>query len=111
MKKTRMGSIFIILLLICILLVQMTGCSMDVQARNLMENISANKVNVPDDLSLQNADITDFAVRLFKAGEQSGENTLISPLSVLCALAMTANGAEGKTQEQIEAVLGMAKEE
>ena len=111
MKKTRMGSIFISLFLICILLVQMTGCSMDVQARNLMENISANKVNVPDDLSLQNADVTDFAVRLFKAGEQSGENTLISPLSVLCALAMTANGAEGKTREQMETVLGMTAEE
>lgn len=111
MKKTRKRIPLICLLLVCAMTVQITGCSTEVQARNLMENISANKVNVPDDLSPQNADVTDFAVRLFKAGEQSGENTLISPLSVLCALAMTANGAEGKTQEQMEAVLGMTTEE
>ncbi|MBQ6930855.1 MAG: serpin family protein, partial [Clostridia bacterium] len=37
--------------------------------------------------------------------------TLISPLSVLCALAMTANGAENETLEEMEAVLGMSKDE
>ncbi|MBR6807137.1 MAG: serine protease, partial [Clostridia bacterium] len=43
---------------------------------------------------------------LFKVSEESGKNTLISPLSVLCALAMTANGAEEETLQQIETVLG-----
>ena len=49
----------------------------------------------------------DFAVRLFKECETSGENTLISPLSVMYALSMTANGADGETLSQMEEVLGM----
>ena len=51
--------------------------------------------------------MTDFAVRLFKASAGDGENTLISPLSVLIALSMTANGADGETLSQMENVLGM----
>ena len=85
--------------------------SMKVQAKDLMKGVRPNKVSAPDELGTHNADVTDFAVRLFKASEKSGENTLISPLSVLCALAMTANGAEEETLEQMEAVLGMTTEE
>ncbi len=51
--------------------------------------------------------MTDFAVSLLKATNQSGENTLISPLSVMCALAMTANGAKGDTLSQMEQTLGL----
>ena len=50
---------------------------------------------------------TDFAVRLFQAGARAGENTLISPVSVLYALSMTANGAKGDTLTQMEDVLGL----
>ena len=77
MKKTRKRISLVCLLLVCTIMVSITGCSAEVkevQARNLMESISANHVDVPDDLSSQNADVTDFAVRLFKAGEQSGKN-------------------------------------
>lgn len=49
----------------------------------------------------------DFALRLFRACNQADQNTLISPLSVLSALAMTANGARGETLAQMEEVLGM----
>lgn len=55
--------------------------------------------------------VADFAVRLFKACAKEGENTLLSPLTVLSALAMTANGAVGETRSQMEAVLGMSVEE
>ena len=41
---------------------------------------------------------------------QEMENTLVSPLSVLGALAMTANGAKGETREEMETVLGMDTE-
>ena len=51
--------------------------------------------------------VTDFALRLFRAGSKPGENTLISPLSVLCALSMTANGAKGETLSQMERTLGL----
>lgn len=52
--------------------------------------------------------VTDFAIRLFKYSNEAEKNTLISPISVLCALAMTANGAEGDTREEMESVLGMS---
>lgn len=111
MKKTRIGLVIISLLLVCALAVNLTGCTMEVQAKNLMEGITPNEVNALDDLRSQNLNVTDFAIRLFQASEESGENMLISPLSVLCALAMTANGAEEETLEQMETVLGMTTEE
>ena len=112
MKKTRISLVIISLLLVCAMAVNLTGCAtMEVQAKDLMEGIAPNHVNVLNDLSSQNADVTDFAIRLFKASEESGKNTLLSPLSVLCALAMTANGAEKETLAQMEEVLGMTTEE
>lgn len=33
---------------------------------------------------------------------KEGENTLVSPLSVMSALVMTANGAKGETLRQME---------
>ncbi len=50
-----------------------------------------------------------FAVCLFKETVKQRENDsnqLISPLSVMLALAMTANGAKGETLEEMEEVLG-----
>ena len=109
--KKRISLIIISLFLVCTMAVNLSGCAMEVQAMDLMEGITPNAVNISHDLSAQNADVTDFAIRLFKASEKSGENTLISPLSVLCALAMTANGAEKETLKQMESVLGMTTEE
>lgn len=43
---------------------------------------------------------------LFKRSLDGEKNTLISPLSVMLALAMTANGADGNTLSQMEEVLG-----
>ncbi|MDE6413636.1 MAG: serpin family protein [Eubacterium sp.] len=109
--KKRISLIIISLFIVCAVAVNLSGCAMEVQAMDLMEGITPNAVKASEDLSAQNADVTDFAIRLFKASEQSGKNTLVSPLSVLCALAMTANGAEKETLEQMEAVLGMTAKE
>ena len=111
MKKTRISLVIISLLLVCAMAVNLTGCTMKVQAKDLMEGITPNNVDALDDLSSQNADVTDFAIRLFKESNENGKNTLISPLSVLCALAMTANGAEEETLAQMEEVLGMTTDE
>ena len=110
-KKTRISLVIISLLLVCAMAVNLTGCTMKVQAKDLMEGITPNNVDALDDLSSQNADVTDFAIRLFQASNENGKNTLISPLSVLCALAMTANGAEEETLAQMEEVLGMTTDE
>ena len=111
MKKARSTLMIISFFLVCAMGVNLSGCTTGAQPRNLMEDMTPNNVSALDDLSSQNADAIDFAIRLFKASEESGKNTLISPLSVLCALAMTANGAEEETLEQMEAVLGMTTEE
>ncbi len=63
-------------------------------------------VNIEEGVADETAAITDFAVRLFQQSMQEKENTLISPISVLYALAMTANGAGGETLAQMEQVLG-----
>lgn len=57
------------------------------------------------------ADATaDFGFELFGYALQSDGNALISPVSVMAALAMTADGAEGQTLAEMEAVLGMTNE-
>ena len=64
-------------------------------------------------LTLNGQPMTRFNYCCYKADfiMQNGKNTLISPLSVLCALAMTANGAEEETLAQMEEVLGMTTDE
>lgn len=71
--------------------------------------ISSDRGVLSHDASLPTASIvtyTDFAVRLFQKSLESEKNTLISPLSVINALAMTANGAKGETLSQMEQVFG-----
>ncbi len=53
--------------------------------------------------------MNDFAVNLFTTAYKSGENNLISPLSVIYALGMTSLGAEENTLTQMEEVFGMDK--
>ena len=110
MKKTKLALTLISLALLLSIIFNLTGC-VTVQAANLMDGVTANKVNKLDDLEEQSASFTDFALRLFKATNEDGENVLISPLSVMCALSMTLNGAEGNTLAQMENVLGMQRDE
>ena len=49
-----------------------------------------------------------FALALLQNSHVPGENTVLSPYSLYLSLAMTANGAQGQTLEQIEGLLGMA---
>lgn len=51
----------------------------------------------------------NFSVELFKANAGSA-STLISPVSVLSAMGMTANGAAGNTLSQMEEVFGLTKD-
>lgn len=45
--------------------------------------------------------VANLAASLIKTCSKKGENTLISPLSIIYALAMTANGAVGETRYQL----------
>ncbi|MGN0401674.1 MAG: serpin family protein, partial [Acetatifactor sp.] len=44
----------------------------------------------------------DFSLELLRDYEAAGENVLVSPLSIMIAMAMTENGAEGNTLYQME---------
>lgn len=73
---------------------------------NLMRNVHAHKVQIETENAEKfRKDVFDFSTELFKRslGEES---SLISPLSVTMALAMTANGASGSTRTQAEELLG-----
>lgn len=88
-----------------------TGCSPKIQGEDLMRDVKQDEKPVVQMSEVNNVALTDFAVRLFQASTEDGKNTLISPLSVLSALAMTANGAKEDTLSQMESVFGMKTEE
>lgn len=117
--KTKHLWIAVSLILVCALVLQLTGCGTQVpetpgkitmRAANLMEGITPVRMSSIDPKAENCRAAADFGVRLFRAERKEGKNTLLSPLSVLSALAMTANGAKGETLAQIEAVLGMSQE-
>ena len=107
--KNRIGKSLICIALLCALIVNLGSC-ITVGAVDLMDGVTAQSVTARDDLGYGNASVTDFALRLFRATEE-GKNTFISPMSVLFAIAMTANGASGETLEQMEQTLGMPTDE
>ena len=95
-----------IALVIVIGIILMISQSRKIKASNLMEGIEAeNNISGATDGAYSHT-ITDFSIRLFKECYKTGENQLISPVSVLAALGMCTNGAEGETLTQMEQVLG-----
>lgn len=92
--------------LIGAIFINITGCALKVQASDLMEGVNANTVigKASDDRFIKSS--ADFAVKLFKETIAEDKSSLISPLSVMLALAMTANGADTKTKKEMETLLG-----
>ncbi|MBO4234899.1 MAG: serpin family protein [Firmicutes bacterium] len=80
---------------------------------NLMEGITVKAELTEKDITswMNNQDmqksVNDFGISLFKQslGEAEGENLLVSPISVLYAMAMCANGADGETRHEMLAAL------
>lgn len=76
---------------------------------DLMNNVDRDLVEIDttpfvyDEITVP---LTNFSINLFKNSLNEGKNTVISPMSVALALAMTANGADGKTKEEMEKTLG-----
>lgn len=75
-----------------------------VRTENPIEEVSSTQENRFADAT----SVTDFAVRLFQNSLEEDKNTLISPLSVISALGMTANGAREETLVQMEQTFGIA---
>ena len=75
-------------------------------------NLTASVQSQPVSVSVPEGDFQtsqmQFAVKLFQesVSETPDGNVLVSPLSVMLALSMTANGANGQTLSEMEQVLG-----
>ncbi|MFR5889917.1 MAG: serpin family protein [Lachnospiraceae bacterium] len=91
---------------LCAGTVNLSGCTAGIRAADLTEGIKAKPVSgrAADD-AFKNSS-ADFAIRLFQKTRDDSKNSLISPLSVMLALSMTANGAKGETLTQTESLLG-----
>ena len=109
--RTRsIASVLTLVLTAAIMLHCLSGCDLKRAAGaadDLMSGIKPNEVSAEVDLEMYNTEVIDFAVRLFRNCMTTDENVMISPTSVLYALAMTANGADGETLAQMEEVLGV----
>ena len=101
----------IAILLCFILLISTVGCGNKIEGEDLMQGKTPGKVSGVSELEGEDVILTDFGVHLFQESFEDHKNTLISPLSVIYALAMIANGAKGETLEEMEAVLGIPVEE
>ena len=106
MKKKRLA-LLVVGAMLCSALV---GCT-ETYATDLMDGV---KEGTPTDVQVQEetwAGMQDFSVKLLQSTCDRGENTLVSPMSVLSALTMTANGAQGETRTQMEKILGGSVEQ
>ncbi len=108
MKKSRIFLTLTSIFLLLSMTLNLSGCMNSFASDDLMKGIKANEVSGKETDDTFILAQTELALRLFKASanESKNENVLISPLSILLALAMTANGADGETRAEMEALLG-----
>lgn len=117
MKVKKMLAVFMSVLSLAACILPFSGCGKTVgkvhnkgvksgAVRDLTEGISKNESasKAPDDEF--KAAASSFAAELFKDNYSKGKTTLVSPLSVLTALALVQNGAQGNTLAQFEQALG-----
>lgn len=109
MKKAKTLLVTVSLLLLGAMGLHLFGCTQaQAQTQDLMEGIVPNEVSgQPVDDVFADAQMA-LALKLFQASfsSENPQNVLISPLSIQLALAMTANGADGQTLAEMEALLG-----
>ncbi len=80
-----------------------------VYAKSLMKGIKANEVTGKEEDQRFNEALSEYSINLLKNSmklKDSHINRLVSPYSLLLALAMTANGADGDTQAQMQKIMG-----
>lgn len=84
----------------------------DSKVADLMGSVEKSEIDTSENLNVENTTkLTDFGVNLLKNSKGEGENVLISPVSVLYALGMTQNGADGETLQEMEEVMGISSSE
>ena len=85
--------------------------TLQLSSEDLMADVRGEPVEAAEKLDVYGPAVADFSLRLFQSAMEPGENSLISPLSVLSTLAITANGADGETLGQMEDVMGLCEED
>lgn len=75
---------------------------------NLTASVTAAPVAAGTVNATASQSASDFSVRLLQNAYHGGENCILSPYSVLTAMAMVANGADGETLSQLEAAFGLS---
>lgn len=91
----------LLLALLCLI-----GCGSRSGPKSLTETVRVPQAELHPIEEESAAALAEFSLELLKENWR-GENALVSPLSALCALGLTANGARGETLAQMEAVLGL----
>ncbi len=81
-------------------------------AGDLLKDFVAIEVEGKDADDKFKSGMLDFAVRLMQSTlDENQKSSLISPLSVIVALGMTANGARNETREEFEKLFGFSVDE
>lgn len=94
------------LLLAVLLALPLAGCG--VTAQNLAKDIKPQTLDTSTDLTSGGTAVTEFALSLLRSEQAGSSGLLLSPISILNALGMVANGAAGDTLLQIETATGMS---
>ena len=85
------------------------GCGGRIEAQCLTNGVTAQTIDTRTDLTGDSTAVMDFAAALLRQTADE-EGVLLSPVSLLYALGMTANGASGETLAQLEQVTGMTRD-
>ena len=109
--KRILRSAIAFILLVSVLVLSLSGCAMTISAECLSDGFTPREIEDAPELSLYAAALSDFALRLYAGSLSESQNSVISPTSVLIALAMAANGADGETLSEMEEVLGVPTNE
>lgn len=104
--QKRIVAALLCIVLLGVIVVYLVRGSVKVQATDLMKEVSVKSISgkMSDDAFISSS--ANFAVELFKKTVDDDKSSLISPLSVMLALSMTANGADAQTKEEMQTLLG-----
>ncbi len=98
-----MKKIGIIVLIFAIIISMLSSCSGSGGSSEDYSKMPVVKADgIGEDVVKANS---DFAFKILKSAYENGKNIFISPASISAALAMTYNGANGETKEEMAKVL------
>lgn len=100
----------IVALAVCVcLLVSLAACGHE-KASEISE-LSAEALKNLEKMQDTSNKVKDISMELFKESVSEGKNSMISPVSILMAMAMAENGAAAGSRTQIEKAFGCTTEE